>query len=116
MVGPDRPASDLGPKRRSVEIEKLCHRHVGADRDIADELDASAFGDLVVALADRLQRLVVRRNAEADQSVGDRVAVEDVDARLVAIGLLERLGRVEARRTRTDHREMPHPHLLYGSA
>src|SRR6476659_123683 len=51
---------------------------------------------------------MVGRNAEADQSIRNREAVEDVDARLVAIGLFKRLGRVEARRTRPHHREMPH--------
>ena len=97
-----------GEDHRVVELEQLGDRDVAADGDIADEVDAGAFGDLVVALADRLQRLVVGRDAEADQAVGHGIAVEDVDARLLAIGLLQRLGGVEARRTRTDHREMPH--------
>ena len=68
--------------------------------------------DLVVALGDRLQRLVVGRDPEADQAVGDRIAVEDVDPGLLAIGLLQRFGGVEARRPRPDHREMPHSPLL----
>ena len=68
-----------GEDDRVVELEQLVDRHVAADGDIADEVDARAFGDLVVALADRLQRLVVGRDAEADQAVGHRIAVEDVD-------------------------------------
>src|SRR5439155_25235967 len=72
---------------------------------------AGAFGDLVVALGDRLQGLMIGRNAEADEAVGNRIAVEDIDARLLAIGLFQRLGGVEARRPRSDHREMPHPLL-----
>ena len=59
---------------------------------------------------------MVRRDAEADETVWNGIAIEDVDASFVAIGLFQRLGSVEARRTRTDHREMPHPHLLYGGA
>ena len=92
-----------------IELEQLGDRDVAADADIADEVDAGAFRDLVVALADRFQRLVVGRDAEADQAVGDRIAVEDVDPCMFAIGLRQRLGGVEARRTRSDHREMPHP-------
>jgi hypothetical protein len=42
---------------------------------------------------------VVGRDAEADEAIGNGIAVEDVDARLVRIGLLQRLGGVEARRT-----------------
>ena len=52
---------------------------------------------------------MVRRDAEADQAVGDRIAVEDVDAGPVAERLFERLGGIEARRAGTDYREMPHP-------
>ena len=68
-----------GEDHRVVEFEQFGDRDVAADRDIADEVDARAFGDLVVALADGLQRLVVGRDAEADQAVRDRIAVEDVD-------------------------------------
>ena len=71
-----------GEDHRVVELEQLGDRDVAADGDIADEVDAGALGDLVVALADRLQRLVVGRDAEADQAVGHGIAVEDVDARL----------------------------------
>src|SRR5205085_6490251 len=78
------------------------------DSDIADEVNTGALRDLVVALADGLQRLMVRRDPKADEPVGDWIAVEDVDARLIAICFLKRLGRVEARRARTDYREMPH--------
>jgi hypothetical protein len=35
-------------------IEQLGDREVAADGDIADEVNASALGDLVVALAHRL--------------------------------------------------------------
>ena len=55
--------------------------------------------DLVVALAHRLERLVVGGDPEANEAVGDGIAVEDVDARLLAIDLLQRLGGVEAGRT-----------------
>src|SRR3954454_2231544 len=51
---------------------------------------------------------MVGRDPEADQAVGHRVAVEDVDASLIAIGLFQRFGGVEARRSRPDNREMPH--------
>src|SRR5689334_1513114 len=89
-------------------MKKLRHGDVAADRDVADEVDAVALRDLVVALADGLERLVVRSNAEANKPVGNGIAIEDVDARLVRIGLLQRFRGVETRRTRTDHREMAH--------
>ena len=72
---------------RIVEFEQLVDRHVGANGDIADEADAFGLGDLVVALGDRFQRLVVGRDAEADQPVGHRIAVEDVDAGVVPYAL-----------------------------
>ncbi len=97
-----------GEDHRVIELKQLGDRDVTADRNVADEVDARALGDLVVALADGLQRLVVWRHAEADQPIGDGITVEDVDPRLISIGLVQRLGGVEARRTRSDHREMPH--------
>jgi len=93
---------------RVIEIQELGYRDVAANGDVANEIDAGAFSDLVVSLRNRLQRLVVGSDAEADQPVGHRIAVEDVDARFIAIGLLQRLGGVEARGARADDREMAH--------
>src|SRR5438270_6203226 len=90
-----------------IEVEQLDYRHVPTDTDIADEIDARTLRHFIVALANRLQRLVVGRHPEADQAVWDGVAIDDVDARLVAVGLLQRLGGLEARRPRSDHRELP---------
>ena len=60
-----------GEDHRVIEVEQLGDRDVAAHRHIADEVDARALRHLVVALADRLQRLVVRRDAEADEAVRD---------------------------------------------
>src|SRR5438270_11571885 len=90
-----------------IEVEQLDYRHVPTDTDIADKIDTRALRHFVVALADGLQRLVVGRHPEADQAVWDGVAIDDVDARLIAVGLLERFGCIEARPPRSDHRELP---------
>jgi hypothetical protein len=59
---------------------------------------------------------VIRGDAEADQSVGNRVAVEDIDPGIIAVRLFQRLGSVEARRSRTHDREMPHAVSFWGEA
>src|SRR6476646_2054258 len=97
-----------GENDRIVQLEELGNRDIPADRNIATEIDAGAVRDLVVALADGLQRLMVGRDAETDQPVWHRVAIENVDPRLPAVSLFERLRRVVFCRPRTDHREMPH--------
>src|SRR5215203_5777161 len=99
-----------------IEVQQLRDRDVAADRDIADEVHAGTVRDLVVALGDSLQRLVVWRHAEADEPVGDRIAVEDVDPSPTAIGLLQSLSRVEAGGPRPDDREMPHQLFLFLSS
>ncbi len=94
--------------QRVVKSEQLPDGHVTANCDIADEIDARCLGNLVVALANCLQRLMVRCHAETDQPVGHRVAIDDVDLRGFAIGLAQRLGGIEARGPRSDHCEVPH--------
>ena len=98
-----------GEDHRVVEVEQLGDGDVAADQHVADEADIVAERDLLVALVDRLDRLVVGRDAEADQAVGHRHPVDHVDPDLVAIVLLERLGAVIAGGPRPDHRDMPHP-------
>ena len=39
-----------GEDHRVVKLEQFLDRDIAADRDIADEVDAGGFGDLVVAL------------------------------------------------------------------
>ena len=92
-----------------VELEQLRDRDVAADQHVADEADIVGQRDLLVALGDRLDRLVVGRDAEADQAVGHRHPVDHVDPDLVAIMFLERLGAVIAGGPRPDHRNVPHP-------
>ena len=100
-----------GEDHRVIKVEQFGDGGIAADGDVADEINAIAFGDLVVAFANRLQRLVIGGHPETDEAVGHSIAIEDVNARGIAIRLLQRLGGVEARRSRADHREMPHPTL-----
>ena len=60
---------------RVVKPKQFLDRDIAADGDIADEIDARFVGDLVVALRDRLQRLMVGRDPEADQAVGNGIAI-----------------------------------------
>ena len=87
------------------------NRNVAANRDVADKVDTCALGYFVVTLADCLQGLVIGRNSETDEAIRHWIAVEDVDARFVTVGLFQRLSGIETRRTRTDHCEMPHAPL-----
>ena len=97
-----------GEDHRIVEPDQFRDRDVAADQDIAAEADIVAERDLLVAAVDRLDRLVVGRDAEADQAVGHGHAVDHVDPDLVAELLLQRLGAVIAGGPRTDDRDVPH--------
>ena len=101
-----------GEDHRVVEAEQLADADVAADQDIAAEADIVAERHLLVALLHRLDRLVVRRDAEADQAVGHGHPIDHIDADIVAIELLQRLGAVIAGGPRSDHRDMPHPLAL----
>ena len=92
-----------------VEFEQFGDGDVAADEHVAAEADIVGQRDLLVALLHRLDRLVVRGDAEADQPVGHGHAVDHVDAHLVAIELLQGLGAVIAGRPGPDHRDMAHP-------
>src|SRR6476646_4055686 len=78
-----------GKNDRIIKLEQLRDRDIAANRHIADEVGAGFVDDLVVALADGFQRLVIGCDPEADQSVRHGIAVDDVDAGAVAIGLAQ---------------------------
>ena len=82
---------------RVVELLQLGDRDVAADRDVADEAHVVGQRDLLVAARNGLDRLVIGRDAAADQAVGHRQAVEHVDPDVVAERLLRGFGGVVAR-------------------
>src|SRR3546814_20260885 len=59
---------------------------------------------------------MVGGNAKPDEAIGNRKPVNNVDADLVPESLLTGLRRVIARRSRSDHRHMPHEPLPLVSA
>ena len=68
---------------------------------VAEEADVAAVQDLVQGVDDALDARVVRGDAVADQAVGRRVAVEEVDAHgqlaaLDGFALGEDVGGVDA--------------------
>ncbi len=79
---------------RVVQLAQLGNGHIAADGDIADEPHVVAQRGLLVAPRHRLDRLVVRRHPGADQPIGHRQQVEDVDPHLIAELLLRRFGGV----------------------
>ena len=70
-----------GKDHRIVKVEQLSDRDIAAYGHVTDEIDACAFRHLVVAFAYGFERLMVRRDAEADEAIGNGIAIEDVDAR-----------------------------------
>src|SRR3712207_494767 len=80
--------------------------------DVADKPAVRLQCDLLIALRHRLDRLMIRRHAEADQAVRDRQAVDQVYPAAVAVGLEQRLGRIEARWPGPDHGEVAHGNCL----
>ena len=90
-----------------VKMEQLIDRDVAADLDVADEFDPAAFGSLVIAFRHLLERLMIRRDPEPDQTVRHRIAVNNVDPRGFPKGPFQRFGGVKARRTRSDDGAVP---------
>ncbi len=97
-----------GEHDRIVEPGQLGYRHVPPDGDIADEADILGQRGLLVAAGNALDRLVVGRDAGADQAVGNGEAVEHVDPDVVAEGLLCRFGGVVPGRTGSDNGDVAH--------
>ena len=92
-----------------IEPAQFRDRHVAADQHIAEEADIVRQRHFLVAARHRLDRLVVGRDAEADQPVGHGQPVDHVDPDLIAEKLLEGFCAVIARGPRPDHRNVPHP-------
>jgi hypothetical protein len=91
---------------RVVKFDQLVDRHIGSDRDMADEADIVGERDALVAARDGLDRLVIGRDPGADQAVGDGQAVDDVDRNVVR--LLQCLCGIITRRARPDDCDMTH--------
>ncbi len=51
---------------------------------------------------------MIGRVTEADQTIGHRITVNDVDAGRIAVRFGQCFGRVKAGGTRSYNREMPH--------
>ena len=103
---------------RVVKLLQFGDRHVLADRDVADEADVVAERGRFVAAADALDRLVIGRDAGADQAVGHRQRVEHVDPHIVAPLLVRGFGGVVPRGPRADDRDVARhaAFLLLGAA
>ena len=93
---------------RVIEALQLAHLHIATDANIAHEAHARIERDLFVAPRHGLDRLVVGRDAEADEAVGNGQPVDQVDPRRLAEQLERRLGRVEPRRPGPDHCDATH--------
>jgi hypothetical protein len=93
---------------RVVKPLQLGNGHVAADRDVADEAHVVRQRGLLVAPRDGLDRLVIGRHAGADQAVGNRQQVEDVDPHILPEFLLRRFGGVITCRARPDDCDVAH--------
>ena len=75
-------------------------RDVAAELDVAEEAEARVRGGLREAPCDRLDLLVVRRDAGAHEPVRRRQAVEHVDPDIESWLAQQLFGRVKRRRAR----------------
>ena len=82
---------------RVVHFAQLVERERLADIDVAVEVDPVVGGGARKAPHHVLGLLVIGRDPEADQAVGRRQPVDDVDPAL-RVRLQERIGRIESRR------------------
>ncbi len=91
-----------------VPLLKVVDREVAADLDVSDEPDRSGIEHLVEGVHDAFDARVVGRDAVADQPVGRRQRVEQID-RDGAAGLLhgvrEDVARVDAGGAGADDRD-----------
>ena len=93
-----------------VEGAEIMECQVAAVGDVAQEADVAAVQDLVQGVHDALDPRVVRRHAVADQAVGGRVGLEEVDADfevavLDLVGLGQDVRGVDACRSGADNRD-----------
>jgi hypothetical protein len=97
-----------GEDHRVVEAAQLLDAHVLADGDVPHEAHVVRQRGLFIAARDALDRLVIGRNAGADQAERNGQAVEYVDLYIFA-PLLERgFGGVVSGGTGTDNGDVPH--------
>jgi hypothetical protein len=85
--------------------------YVPAHGNIADKPNIVGQSDLFITAGNRLDGLMVRRNAETYKAKGDWQPVNDIDADIVAEFLLCCFGCVIARRTRPNDCDMSHVRL-----
>ena len=97
-----------GQHHRVVKLHQLGDRDVLAHRDMADEAHIVAQRHLLVTTRDLLDRLVIGRDAEADEAEGRRQPIENIDPHILAERLLRGLRSVIARRARSDDRDIAH--------
>ncbi len=93
-----------------VEGAEIVEFQVAAVGHVAEEPDIAAVQDLVQGVDDALDARVVRRHAVADQAVGRRVGLEQVDAdfevaALDLVGLGQDVRGVHACRSGADNRD-----------
>ena len=86
-----------GPDHRVVVAFELFDREVAADTHVAEEPEARVLRDLVVDLADRLDLLVVWRDAAAHEAERRGQSLEHVDAHFEPRRLQQALDGVERR-------------------
>ena len=97
-----------------VMRDEIRDGHVAVtDVDVAQEPNARVRAELVVRDRHALDLLMVRRNAVADEPVGRRQALDEVDLHVDVVLFEERVDRVKARRPRPDdgdaERSLPAP-------
>ena len=100
LAGNAQPAVGLGADGVDdgvVDPEQVLVADRRADLHVPEETEALARGRLREGPRDRLDVLVVGRDAEANEPPRRRQAVEDVDLDARGLALQERVGGVEAR-------------------
>ena len=102
-----------GQHHRVIQAHQFGHGDIAADGHIAQKPHIVRQGHRLIAARHALDRLVIGRHARADQAIGHRQPVENIDAHIVAPLLLRGFGGVIAGGPGSDNGDMQHVTLSH---
>ncbi|MCY1172171.1 hypothetical protein D9M73_123020 [compost metagenome] len=91
-----------------ITFQQFANGNIGSHRNIADKPHRFAQRDAFITACDPFDRLMVWGNAAADQTIGYRQTIDDIDARCVAERLLTAFCAIIACGAGADDRDVAH--------
>jgi len=101
-----------GEDDRVIKLGQFRDGDVPANHHVADETNVLGQRGRFVTARHALDRLVIGRHAEPDQAVGNRQAIKDIDADIIAPGFQRGFGSVVSGRSRPHDSNMPQRNVL----